>query len=54
MGSIVVALAGGGVNSYMIDQAEDFEDANFWTYLKRNWNMVTGTQEHSPFHKHAR
>ncbi|KAI7885119.1 hypothetical protein K492DRAFT_191207 [Lichtheimia hyalospora FSU 10163] len=38
---IFVALAGGGVNSYMIDQSEDFEDANFWTYLKRNWNMVT-------------
>ncbi|KAI9269307.1 hypothetical protein BDA99DRAFT_558054 [Phascolomyces articulosus] len=38
---LLVALEGGGVNSYMVDEAEEYAEADFISYLKANWNMVT-------------
>ncbi|KAI9496524.1 hypothetical protein BDB00DRAFT_809201 [Zychaea mexicana] len=38
---LLVALKGGGVNSYLVDEAEEYQEGDFVSYVKTSWNMVT-------------
>ena len=57
--SLVVALQDGGVNSYLVDEAEEYREADFISYLKTNWNMVIamsmviGAFVLNEYHNHA-
>ena len=57
--SSVVALQNGGVNSYLVDEAEEYTEADFLSYVKTNWNMVIamimviGAFVLNEYHNHA-
>ncbi|KAG2221042.1 hypothetical protein INT45_009291 [Circinella minor] len=56
---LLVALQNGGVNSYLVDEAEEYTEADFISYVKTNWNMVIamgmviGAFVLNEYHNHA-